>query len=93
MRIYKIRTLLETVVASDDDEWVLRDLVRDEWFLKSIDDSLQEKTTQITRIYGAEDLPEGWNLDCTPYGDNAMAESCAEILSHVQRYWRKNTTT
>jgi hypothetical protein len=81
MKMFKIKVEYETVILAENfDE--LRKYIKS--YIREIDDQ-DYHNSKVSEIEGLEDLPEGWDGECRPWGERDPHDrTIAEILNDVK---------
>lgn len=76
-KLWKVTVKHEFVVAAKDEDAAVQNTIRD----KLVTSAKEEPTFAADEILGAEDLPDGYDETCIPWGDDTEEATIGEILS------------
>jgi hypothetical protein len=78
MNVYRVKVIFETVVVAGNpaSAWEAA-----EFAVKNEDE--ESVSCEATRIDEPHDLPEGWGLDCFPWGTNQF-KNLGELLGYTK---------
>ncbi|MDQ1921660.1 hypothetical protein [Massilia pseudoviolaceinigra] len=77
-RLYKVRMITYSVVVADDADQA--DRIATEYGSELTEDVTPSDTCVVGEVTDAGDLPRGWDVQDTPYGDNSDEWTVGAIL-------------
>lgn len=86
-KLFKVKIQFESVIAAENDSDVLSIIEKNlrEHDVAGHGGFLDSPNLVITDVLSVNDLPDGWDGDCIPWGDLNEDETIDEILSNFDK--------